>query len=212
MINENNEHLNEINDLKKEMNNNDKINKMKITEYEKEIDFLKNRIDEMEKENENLKNIANDLKQLSYENKDKYEKLNDKYNNDVDELNKYINNLKKEFKNLGDKNKDNDDNNNDLIEQNKINEEKIYNLKTQLFYLLLQNYIDKNIIFDKRKFLNLLLERNCKQNLRKLRIFNEENDRKYRTADNSSKNIFKSKSKEKKYEMLRSSFKRELPY
>ena len=249
---ENNVHKNEIYYLKKIMNNNDKINKVKTTEYEKEIDFLKNKINEVEKENENLKNISNNMKKLSRENKDKYEKLNDKYNNDVNELNEYIDNLKKEINNLEGKNNEETNNHNDLIEQNKIKEEKInylnqiidklknenkdlnneiYNirnknnninkisdfkntneLKTELFYLLLQKFIDKNIIFDKRKFLNLLMEKKSKQNLRTLRVLNVENDRKYRTEDVSLRNIFKSKSKEKIIELLRSSFKRDHPY
>ena len=86
-------------------------------------------------------------------------------------------------------------------------------LKIELFYLLIQKYIDKNIIFDKREFLNILLKKKFKQNNNmNFRNFNIVNNRNYRTEDDSLKKFFKSKSKEKKYELLRDSYKNEQPY
>ena len=55
------------------------------------------------------------------------------------------------------------------------------------------------------------MDRKFKQNIRNLRAFNDQLDRKYKTA-NDSLSIFKSKSKEKKIEMLRSSFKKDQIY
>ena len=85
-------------------------------------------------------------------------------------------------------------------------------MKKRLFFLLIQKYIDKNIIFDKREFLNLLMERKFKKNLKNLRAFNDQLDRRYKTSDDSLSKLFKSKSKEKKIEMLRSSFKKDQIY
>ena len=222
-INKNNEYENEINNLKKNMNNFDKINKLKTKEYEKEIEFLKNRNDEIEKENENLKKIANDLKK--YKNSKKNDNNNENINDLIDKNKKNeekINNLNQTIKELINKindlnleiynNRDNNDNNDNNRENNNSDNEQDNELKKRLFFLLIQKYIDKNIIFDKREFFNLLMDRKFKQNIRNLRAFNEQLDRKYKTADDSLSKLFKSKSKEKKIEMLRSSFKKDQIY
>ena len=183
--------------------NKDKYEKL-YEKYNNDVNELYKYIDNLKKEYYNLENKINENKDnndLIEKNKINEEKIKNLYKiiDELENKNKILNN---ELYNI------NNDNN---INKN-YNNRNCNNLKNRLFYLLLRKYIDKNTIFDKREFLNLLMERKHKQRLRNVRVFNEENDRKYRTADDSMRNVFKSKSRDKKIELLRSSFKKDYPY
>ena len=172
------------------------------------------------------------MENLVNENKDKYIKLFNQYKNDVNNLNKKnedLNNdldkLKKELNDINNKTKNDCEKKykNDLEEMSNKYDKKIstlylelsniqrnnanisrnqdYETKIKLMTLLIQKYIDKNIIFDKRKFFNLLLNKN-----------NDVIEKMNRSYDDSMKKLYKSKSKEKKIEYLRDSYKNNHPY
>ena len=193
--NENISLKNEISILRAKLINNDKVIKMKVDEYEKRKEDIKdNNINRISNENNN-KNL--DLNELIEENKNKEDQIKNLY--------QIIEQLKSKNNEL-----------NLVLSKNNVNHfynDENYNLKNRLYCLLIQKYIDKNIIFDKRKFVYLLLERKFKQNIRNLRGIKVQNDNsKYKTANDSSPLFFKSKSKEKKFEMLRDSYKTEFHY
>jgi chromosome segregation ATPase len=213
--------------------------KSRINELEKENEDLRNRANTLEKLT-NQKNKNNKDKLLEDE-INKLKIKNDLLNKDIDNLNEQITNLQNKANNQNDnynnfdKNEDYEEKYNSLkhiieelknknqllilvlnnLKRNNINNQNINQddeLKKYLFFLLTQKYIDKNIIFDKNKFLKLLLEKNFKQSNRNLRTFNNNFNRQYRTADNSLDKIFKPKYKEKKFEYLRDSLNREQHY
>ena len=255
----NNEYEKEIINLKKQIYNNDKINKNQITNYEKQIELLNNRINSLEYEKEEFRKTSNDLENISPNNINKYKELLNQYKNEINKLNEKNDKLNNDIEDLKQKlNKENNDINNEINNNNVYNnennkyyellqikkkhEEKIDRLnkiieelknriqdlylelsdlkrngldiilRNKLFALLIQKHIDKNIIFDKRKFLNFLLKKQFRLNNMNLRNNIFINDRKYKNGDNSLSKLFQSKSKEKKIEYLRSSNKKEGPY
>ena len=193
-----NSYENEINNLKSQILEKNKINE---NNYGKNLEEYKNKIISLEKEKEDLKDSIKILEELSNSNKEQYNKLYNQNKNDIKKLNKEKNELKNEIFKLKQeleniKKKEKSEKNNDLKDLNEKDkyEKKIFNLnkiieelkiriqnlyyqesflqksnkfnkncdiiiKLKLMILLIKNYIDKNIIFDKRTFFNLLMKK-----------------------------------------------------
>ena len=174
-----NQYKNDVNNLnKKNEDLNNELDKIK-----KELDDINNNANN-NNDYDNEKKYKNDLEQMS----NKYEKKILKINKIIEELKNRIQTLYLELSN---------------IQRNNVNISRNQDIETKikLLILLIQKYIDKNIIFDKRKFFNILLDK-------KNNVIEKMN----RSYDDSTVKIYKSKSKDKKIEYLRDSYKNNHPF
>ena len=183
LVNENKDkYIKLFNQYKNDVNNLNKKNE----DLNNDLDKLKKELNDINNKTKNdcEKKYKNDLEEMS----NKYEKKINKLNKVIEELKNRIQTLYLELSNI--------QRNNANISRNQDIETKI-----KLMTLLIQKYIDKNIIFDKRKFFNLLLNKN-----------NDVIEKMNHSYDDSMKKLYKSKSKEKKIEYLRDSYKNNHPY
>ena len=184
LVNENKDkYIKLFNQYKNEMNNLNKNNE----DLNNDLDKLKKELNDI---NNNTRNDCeqkynNDLEEMS----NKYEKKISTLNKIIEELKNRIQTLYLELSNI--------QRNNANISRNQD-----YETKIKLLILLIQKYIDKNIIFDKRKFFNLLLDKKNKLIEKKNCSYD----------DYSMTKLYKSKSREKKIEYLRDSYKNNHPY
>ena len=200
-LNKVNSYENEINNLKLQIQEQNKINETNLEKNNKDLEEYKHKISSLEKEKEEMQNSIQELEEISNSYKDKYTKLcfqnkNDinKFNNEKNELKNEISGLKKELANtkkiqekeisdvlnkINDKEKyENKINNlNKIIEElrkrikniyfqlsllqnsEKFNKTADVVVRLKLMLLLTRNYLDKNIIFDKREFFNILMKK-----------------------------------------------------
>ena len=183
MINENKDkYIKLFNQYKIDVNNLNKKNE----DLNNDLDKLKKELNDINNKTKSdcEKKCKNDLEEMS----NKYEKKIITLNKIIEELKNRIQTLYLELSN---------------IQRNNVNisRNQDYETKIKLMILLIQKYIDKNIIFDKRKFFNLLLNKK-----------NDVVEKMNRSYDDSMKKLYKSKSKEKKIEYLRDSYKNNHPY
>ena len=183
MINENKDkYIKLFNQYKIDVNNLNKKNE----DLNNDLDKLKKELNDINNKTKSdcEKKCKNDLEEMS----NKYEKKIITLNKIIEELKNRIQTLYLELSN---------------IQRNNVNisRNQDYETKIKLMILLIQKYIDKNIIFDKRKFFNLLLNKK-----------NDSIEKMNRSYDDSMKKLYKSKSKEKKIEYLRDSYKNNHPY
>ena len=183
LVNENKDkYIKLFNQYKNDVNNLNKKNE----DLNNDLDKLKKELNDINNKTKNdcEKKYKNDLEEMS----NKYEKKISSLNKIIEELKNRIQTLYLELSNIQRNNAN-------------INRNQDYETKIKLMTLLIQKYIDKNIIFDKRKFFNLLLNKN-----------NDVIEKMNRSYDDSMKKLYKSKSKEKKIEYLRDSYKNNHPY